>query len=53
MSAARGHEATGGMGEAIVALVDELAALAASLWVEGKLDQFPASDAEPLDVDEE
>ena len=37
---------------AILALVDDLAVLAADLWFEGKLEKFPVHE-EPLDADDE
>jgi hypothetical protein len=39
-------------GSAILALVDELAVLAADLWFKGKLDNFSV-DEEPPDADAE
>lgn len=37
---------------AIVALVDELATLAAELWLEGKLDEFPLFEKPDDEADE-
>lgn len=44
--------ATADQRPAILALVDELAVLAADLWFAGKLDQFPLEE-EPADAEDE
>ena len=45
-------DGTGDQRSAILALVDDLAVLAADLWFEGKLEKFPVHE-ESLDADDE